>query len=306
MRWFSLLALSCLGLALVSEVAHALTVSPPVAEMVVARGETMTQLIRLYNETKHEVVVRAELAEVAFNDKVNAPIFSKPSGSDQALSTWIGDAPQSFRLASGMMVDVPITFMVPDETIPGSYATAILFSGLSEEAIDTGVGIMGKTAVMILVSVPGEVENMGELLDFHLIGDKKVWWSAPTGFRVRVKNNGNVFFVPTGVIEIKNMLGGVIETMVVNEDERRMLPKWVRTFESVRDQNGGGLQREWQPFALGKYTATLTITLGAQTFSRVISYWVFPWRTMGLGMLVIIAIITIRVVVRKSKYEKQK
>lgn len=289
---------------LVSETAHALTVSPPVAEVIVQRGEKAERAIRLYNETDREVVVVAELMDVDFDEGRDVPIFKNPSGSDQVLSSWIDRASTSFALAPGVAVDVPIAFTIPKEAIPGSYAAAILFSGLPSSTSESAVGIEGKIATILLVTVPGEVRYEGELVDFGLADGKTIRSSAPDGFRVRIKNSGDVFFVPTGTVEIKNMFGHLSEEVVLNVDDRRVLPGWTRTFISEREDGASEWLREWQPFAIGRYTATLQAGLGERTFSRDVSYWVWPWRTMGLAVLVVLG--GWWVTKRKNKYETKK
>lgn len=292
MRAFTFIVISLLGLVLVPEATRALTVSPPVVEMVVGRGESATRSIRLYNETRSEINVQAELAEVGFDDENGVPVFSPPISDDQSLTTWIDGAPPSFAFAAGMVVDVPVSFTVPEEARPGSYVTGVLFSSTPTESIEEGVGIVGKTAVIFLVDVPGEVKNSGQILDFSLTKEagQRLFNQTPSGFRAQIENTGNVFFVPSGSVVIKNIFGNFVREFIFNEDERRVLPGWKRTFEIKSGSSSHGLAAEWRPFALGRYSATLTVTVGQEIYSESLSYWVVPWRTLGIAGLIILGI----------------
>jgi hypothetical protein len=285
------LAVGLLGLGVFPTHVEALTVSPPLIEEVIERDASTSRNIRLYNETNESLQIRAEVKGVGFDDITRTPIFQDQTNDPLAAPYWIEAVPAPFIFAPGTAVDVPVNIQVPADANPGTSGAAMLFTATPVSDANNGIGIIGKTGVVILVTVPGAVRETGALLRFSLLGDnQKLLTQAPHGFAAQVKNTGTVLLQPVGDVVVRNLFGREVARFTINSEERRVLPGWVRTLTVENSGYASGVRGEWQPFAFGRYTATLDLPLGDEVIRTKIHYWVFPWRTLGLAALILVVL----------------
>lgn len=279
--------------------AEALTVSPPVIETEIAAGASWTRTIRIYNETEKDVRVHVERADTALTASETVS-FVPPVPGGEKLSSWL-EQPLGFSLAAGAWTDVPLAIRVPEHASPGSYGAALLFTPIPE-GLDGSVGIIGKIAVVVIATVPGTITIDGRLLGFGLAEkaslNDTIFDHVPRGYRFKVHNAGNALVVPQGLIVVRDWLGRHLFELAVNEDARRVLPDWQRTFET-KIENIRGLRGEWQPFALGRVTAKLELRLGDQVIRDELHFWIVPWRTLGLAAVGLLGIAVVPRIIRR-------
>lgn len=260
--------------------ASAFTISPTLVELTLAPGETGSHTVRVYNESEKSVHVTSDVMNMEFGNESGESSFVLPKTNDDGLASWITwVAP--FEVAPGESVDLPVNVSVPESAIPGTYAVALLFN--PNEQSDGEVGIIGKTGPVILVTVTGEVRNEGRLLEFNLLNEGDWLEHRPNQFNVSVENTGTVYFVPTGSITIQNMLGQSIERLIVNPDDRKVLPSWRRSFITENTQSD---------FSVGRYVATLDLQLGDEKISKSFVYWIVPWKLLGAVGVGLISLVT--------------
>ena len=105
---------------------------------------------------------------------------------------------------------------------------------------------------------------------------QKLYWFFPAYLKLNARNEGTVFANPQGVIEIRNILGLVVDEIPVKD--------WFVLRNASR-----AITYKWQPrFALGRYTATAKLTAYGEDLPPMrAAFWVFP------ALPVLIAIFTI-------------
>ncbi|MBI4133105.1 hypothetical protein HY478_00675 [Candidatus Uhrbacteria bacterium] len=282
--WF--LTLSICGVLSVPVGAIALTISPPLIELALEPGGEYSRTIRVYNEGTVSVRVHPEVLEVVGTES-GEPSFVTPVDFDStSVTEWIG-RPATFELGAGEWVEVPFTIKVPPEAAPGTVAAAVLFTSIPLEE-GGAVTVFGRTGPIVLVTVQGEIEAAGRIIEFVPVGPalgRGLYDAVPQSFLVRIENTGSIVLVPQGTITIANMFGAAVATMGVNNDGRRALPQWTRSFEETRagELPENGFLREWRAFGLGRYHATVTVQIGEAAHQENITFWVVPWRTMSLA-----------------------
>lgn len=266
-------------------IGRAFTISPTLVELTLVPGETGSHTVRVYNDSEKSVRVTSEVMNMEFGNEAGEPNFVTPQINDNGLASWITwVAP--FDLTSHQSVDLPVSVSVPEAAIPGTYAVALLFN--PTEKTEGEVSIVGKTGPVILLTVTGEIRNEGRLLGFGLVNEGDWLQHAPNQFNVTVENTGTVYFVPTGSISIQNTFGQLIERLIVNPDDRKVLPDWRRSFKTENTQSD---------FSIGRYTATLDLQLGDEKVSKSFVYWVVPWKALaviGVGLIGLVSISRVR------------
>lgn len=296
---FFTIALIALIFGLAPFSASAVTVSPPVMEFDARPGDTIVDVIKLYNETGETQTFVGTVQSFKALNETGAPNFSSVEEST-GLATWLKLDESSITLGPSERKDVLFSISVPADAEPGGHFTGVLWSaGGAVAAGGTGVGITMKTGTLVLVRVAGAVSETGRLASF--IADRQSYNYLPVNFAVRFENLGNVHLKPAGVIEIKNLFGRKVTSLSVNEELANVLPESIRKFDTIwqKTQTPRGAsewQKERENFAWGKYTATLILNYGenGEVATATLVFWVFPWRvTIFYSVLVLIIVLLI-------------
>ena len=297
--------LAALVLGLAPLATSALTISPPLMEFDARPGDTLVDVVKVYNETNEPLTLTASVQNFKALNETGTPEFL-PVTEKVGLASWIELSETTVTLAPQERKSVLFTIRVPSDAEPGGHFAGILWStgGPAPEG-QTAVGIVAQTGTLILVRVAGEINEAGRIVEFST--DKTSYPYLPVNFAVRFENTGNVHLKPTGKIEIRNMWGTKVAQLSVNENLANVLPKSIRRFEAtwqkeVVPTGASEWQKERQNFAWGKYTALVTLNYGidgavvrAQT-----TFWVFPWRvTLFYVVLIVIVILLLVALVKK-------
>lgn len=284
------------GLFIVPRNVEALTVSPPVIELEIDPGKNATKMIRLYNELDTTTSLFVELRGVdqtVRNETGVLTILPNTEMLEPPLS-WIELPYTTVMLKPRSSTDIPLKIGVPVATEPGGYyGTLVVSSRSSNERGE--VQIIGKTAIILLLTVTGDTIKKGAITELGTLSTKSWLSSQPNGFFVRIQNEGTVHLKPTGTIDIVGMLGSR-KSLIVNKEERSVLPGWTRRFDALwlNQESRNGFLGEWQHFGFGRYTAALAITMGEKDLTEQFVYWVIPWRTIILLVVFVIILIMLR------------
>lgn len=284
------------------------TVSPTFVELSAKPGTTVTQSVRLRNNTNAQVTLVPEIKIMGGDETGELTIKDTP---EEHLS-WLTVENEQITLPSNEWVTVPFTIQIPENAAFGYY-WALTFTAANASSTTTGTTLNASIAVPVLLTVDKEgAKTEGKLLDFKT--DSFYYEYPPVTFVTQFQNLGNVHIRPRGNIFIKDFLGRTVGTLTINEAQGGILPTLKRTFESkwndgfityepkmnngevVLDENGNP-EREMKihyqkllDLRIGKYTATALVLVSGQdrdyTYERTISFFVFPWKVV----LILIAI----------------
>jgi len=303
-------SLILIGLFCCANTAHALTVSPPILDVAMDPGQEKQGVIKLFNEGDSELFLdgfveifkpKGERGEV---ELVEAGIAS------QAIN-WVTLPINSLSLAPGEVKEVPVVVSIPATADVGGYYLALMWqTNTAPKSENTQVSISGKVGTLLILDAGGAVNESVNLLDFSLTENKNLFSSLPIDFLFRLQNTGNVHVKPAGRLVVKNMFGRVSDTVPINPEMRNVLPQSIRLFDMVwgsdlkqADSFWGGLTNEWQSFKIGKYTVYLDLEYGrtnTSITSSTISFWILPWRTLSIILIVALFII-LKIVAKRKK-----
>lgn len=269
--------------------AEAITLTPVRLEISGEPGQILTEEITIINEQVTAETFYSSLANFEAEGESGNPVFRTPT---EGIGTWI-TAPESVFMPSGVSKVVPITISIPSNAKPGGYFGAIFWGAVPEAGAPGEVAIGAKTGVLVLLSIKGDVEEGGGLLDFDTKDGKKLYNSLPINFTYRFRNDGADRVKPEGDIAIKNIFGATASLVPANKVEGNVLPTQVRRFETtwVGSRNSASTESsdvrgffnqakyEWQNFAIGPYTANMALAYGTknQIAEAKVTLWVLPW-----------------------------
>jgi len=265
--------------------AQAVTISPLNFELNNNPGDTVSNIVRIYNDLDVEIGVNMEVQDfVAAGEQGQVLVKGPEDKGTYSLANWVSLSPQTFKLAPRSSQMVEFTVKVPASGEPGGHYASILAS-VSSSATGGGVGINQKVGALLLLSVAGEVSENLNLVDFN--ADSNFTEYGPEKLTVRFENDGTVHLKPRGFVLVKNMLGS--EVTKLDLPQLNVLPQSTREVDiSLKDLGS----------QFGRYEATLAAIYGAtnEPMSAVTVYWVIPYKLLAVygAVLLILLILAYR------------
>lgn len=270
-------------------------ISPARDEMSIDPGKTIIRTILIRNVTSKESTARAVIDDFGpADDESGTPqllIGEKAIDNYQySIKPFVAQIPD-LTLGPGEEKEVEAVFTVPESTAPGSYFGVVRFVTLNEIGEFTGqagVGLNASVGTIFLVDVPGETYDLVSLEQSGVTKDGKfgrLFSSAPDTYVVRLKNEGNTFQAPFGTVKVKDWRGNVVQEFEFNGTDPRgnVLPSSIRRFDSELKDIG----------SVGRYKIESSISYGGggNIINASVTFWVLPWKQIGLGLILLIALV---------------
>ena len=255
--------------------ANTLKITPLRTDITVAPGKTGTVEVTVTNLTDQEIMVRPiqnDFIQGKAEDGTPSLILDAddfaPTHSLKRFMSPMSDV----TIPANQAKTVKVLITVPAGAQAGGYFGAVRFAPTTPES-GGQVNLSASVASLILLTVPGPVEESLKLTNFDLVQGGK----AATDFRTqndlklafRFENKGNIQLAPFGKISVSQG-DKVIYDYDFNKDEPRdmILPDGARKWE-VDVKNVG---------EFGHYTVNATFAYGSknQTIDIERSFWVIP------------------------------
>lgn len=275
---------------------QAATLSPALLDLSGDRGELVTSAFTVINTGEKDQTYYLGTLSFAAKDDSGEPVFLSENKKD-GMVTWIEFSSDRVIVPARSKAEVPFKIQIPSDVAPGTTQAAITVSGAPSEVVAAnGAVIEAKTAILVFLTINGTAEKKAALLDFKHVGNWIETELQPE-FQFRIQNQGNVYAIPAGVIDMKDLFGRTLKTIKVNEDYNRILPMTTRTFENMTNQTKGFLPKmnaQFSSFAIGPVTAVLNVNLGDgfAPIHATTTFWYVPYHLMGF-ILLLLAIIFI-------------
>lgn len=290
---------------------QALTVTPIRFELEGDPGQTVTRDVLIKNEEEARTYY-ISYANFEATGESGTPTFVEPR---DGIGTWITTDSSIYVPQEGETL-IPFSITIPENASPGGYFGTIFFGTTPPELEEGKVSVGSKIGVLVLLTVRGDAEEDGGIIEFDTKDSKNFFTSLPVSLFYRFQNTGADRIKPTGEITIRNVFGFVSERIPANQVEGNILPTQIRRFETtwmsgkknasteIQDVKGffEKARYEWQNFAIGFYTAKIELSFGLseQTSEEKVSFWILPWHFLIVFFIgVWIAFVTLRFLLRK-------
>lgn len=290
---------------LVGRSADALTIVPPSLEYAAKPGETINAKIKLFNEESETITVFASVANFTAKGERGEPDFqfeATPTGA----ASWVEPPAGAVTVKPNDRIELPVTIKVPNNAEPGGHYVSVFFGTDPSLKPENGgqVTVRSLLGTLVILRVEGTVRESATVAGFTA-GDGKTLTKLPATFTLRIRNSGNVHVRPQGEVVIKNLFGGETARLSLNETNGAALPDSVRAYDVIwkkieeKQKTGNFFQElgyQWRNFALGPYTATASVTYGAnkQNLVATTKINVIPWQLLLVsGLIVVIVVLVI-------------
>lgn len=294
-------ALASLSFLFFSGNVFAISVVSPVVEIEANPGESVTGILKLFNETSEVVFLQSSVESFTSDEVSGKPVFIPEEESGEYLR-WINLSQEELLIQPKQLVIVPFELDVPDDAVPGGYYSVVFWQATSDDS-DKQVSIGAKIGTLILLKVNGDINESGSVTDFRVTNNSPVY-EFPVNFSLTFQNQGNVHLSPRGKITLTNFLGQkhVIE---INPSHANVLPQSSRVFNLSWESSSASnwlddftnkTLSEIKTLAIGPYTADLDISFGTEkvdNYQASTNFIVVPVRSLSILLVLLMALIII-------------
>lgn len=225
------------------------------------------------------------------------PIYSDQKDTEgNELASWITYKETQLDVSAGETKDLHFSIHFPKSAQPGSHMAGIFISDKSSGDVKNGSAIGFEVGSILNFRVAGDIIEDTQIREFY--SSKTIYNIADVGFTVKVENRGNVLAKPRGLIDITNMFGKKVASILVNDSAAGVFPKTTREYKA-----------SWKPddIQMGRFEAVVALAIegvnGTQTISRVVQFWVLPMNILmpffgGLLFVIILVYVLLRMYIR--------
>jgi hypothetical protein len=264
-----------------------LEISPPLINKSVDPGAAATFDIRLRNVTTQTLATTGTVDDfVAQNETGQPKLLIGDSGqpSPYTFKSWVASIP-GMTLAPQEQKTVTVTLNVPKDASPGGHYGVIRFTAQPVSGSGSNVSLSASIGTLVLLNVSGKVVTKASIAELYAMQNGKkanFFEKGPLVIGVRIKNEGNVHFQPSGTVRVTNMLSRETAVLSVNPLGGNVLPQSVRKFEMLLNKKN----------LFGHYNAQATIQYSGQTINQTIGFWVIPYKLIAiiLGILILLVV----------------
>lgn len=276
------------------------SISPAIIEETLDPGveKEYTVSIENLNQTTETFYLFARDIEGVTGN--GTPIFARDGAerTEYELSTWVELTASELTLEPGEEQQVSFIMRVPNNASPGSHFGGVFISVDPPEIAYSGAAVGYQVANIISIRVSGDAVESASIRQFAT--DKFLYSKQEVDFSVRIENEGNVLVRPTGPLEVYNMLGEKVDTIVFNTNQAAVFPGVSRDYAFGWEGEGVGF---------GRYEAVLSAVYGdtgaKKTISSTVTFWVLPMNIIGpaagvLALLLLVTYIGVRIYIKRT------
>lgn len=275
-------------------------ISPAVIEKLGNPNEVITETVNVKNLSQSQQTYYIFTRDIIGVEGNGTPIFAS-DGQEKTgyeMSEWISLGTTEVTLEPDQETPVSVTITVPEFATPGSHFAGIFVSMDPPKLRSIGASVAYQVANIVSIRVAGDVVEKATIRQF---ATGNYFYGQPTiDFEARVENNGSTLIRPIGPLEIDNMFGKQVASLIFNESQGAIFPKATRNFSLTWNGDGPGF---------GRYEARLTLAYGERgkqsTISSTATFWILPANiilpALGvLAILLLVSYVSVRFYVRRK------
>lgn len=266
-----------------------LGVDPAIVEVILEAGKQEEKIIHVNNFSSLPLPVKALKQTFAAKEIANVP-EEKLSIFD--ASSWLELNPEDedFILQPQETKEIVVKFNPPENASPGGHYASLIFQPLIPQELvsNQSVFVYARVAVLVFMQVRGDIQQN---LEYSQINIEPIYNELPLKISASLQNKGNTHLRPEGKVVIFNEL----TRTVVNSVEiipSIILPEISKEYP-VNIENLDG----W-----GRYSVQFFMNYGDDhtlLTSDKFYFTVFPYKSLAVGMLVLIVLYLIFFRLRK-------
>ncbi len=268
--------------------------SPGKINVNIEPGDTYVETFRIGNYSGAARTLFLYVRDFTVINEEGSPTFFENEELDEkarkfALSQWIKVPFEQINLENREVREIDVVIEVPEDAEAGGHYGAFFVQTQAPEVSGTAVESVGRLASLMLVNVPGDVDE--EVVIAKAFTDKPVYWedNPKIEFITFLKNEGNVHGIPVGAFNITGGYGAKPRSVIYNTNQGAVLPGAPerRISETFRLDKKSGLVPP-----IGKFTVDLVARYGTSNLplETTIFFWLLPIKFIAISVLTVIVI----------------
>ncbi len=248
--------------------------------MQVSPGETLSRNVQVRNNSDKAITIRTDIQDFIVEDgETPIPIDPNEAVSNKwSLADWVVLTPQVQTIQPQEIGQVNVIITVPADALPGGHYAMVTHQPSSGSVANQGSSINQKVGTLLYLVVEGAINESAVINDFSF---QEFSEYGPVPYQFTAINQSDVHINPHIKLEVKNMMGQVVETIV--PESKNIFPGNLRQFSGTWD-------RVW---GFGLYTAEITMSYGStgQVATAATSFWIIPVKLiLAIAVLILVAI----------------
>lgn len=275
-------ALASLIVAGIADASNGVQISPVTYNFEINPGETKASTVTITNRENEALNYIMETEIFKQSDESGVPSFSRvePGEGVSSFIDWVvfEAGSETGTVEPKQVKVVNFTITVPENAEPGGHYGAIFARQVKKNAEGkTEVAVAARVGTLILISIPGDVDNSVKVLEFK---SPKFIWRGPVVFKLRVENTGSVHYDSKGTANIKNIIG---KSTTLEMGTHTILPGSVRAYEASWNNK--------YPFGYYKITPTATDGTGKNMTGAEVAVIAIPLLIVIPAVILIILLV---------------
>jgi len=254
--------------------------------LVVSPGDVISETIQVRNNSEKSITIRTSAQDFIVEDgETPIPVTDDAISNKWSLKQWLVIVPPNQVIKPNELGQVNVIINVPQDALPGGHYAMITHQPAAATA-DNASGVNQKVGTLLYVIVDGPINERASVQNLSF---KNFSEYGPVPYSFSVLNQSDVHINPNVKIEIKNMLGKVVDTIV--PESKNIFPENDRQF-------AGTWNKVW---GFGIYTAEVIVNYGTtgQVASSLTSFWIIPVKLIMAIVVVILVLIASFVSIRR-------
>lgn len=185
-------------------------------------GETRKDSVTLENKGSEPVTVKVYPAD---STTTTDGAFALESETDErnTIGAWVKVSQNEVTISPNEKKDIPFTISVPKNAQKGDYSGGIVFENTKPQNYQSknmNLEVVSRLGVRVYLTVPGPEQLSLAVRDFkYTVQDNNL------NFSFVAENTGEVRVKPTGMIQVKDVFGRVVESIPLDTYFDILLPK---------------------------------------------------------------------------------
>lgn len=262
--------------------AQASVLYPSVQDLQIGQGESKEIYIALQNDGNEKKSYSIDLIGVELGAEEGEYEFFE---LDETVRSWFALDVSSFELVSGEIREFVVAVAIPEQEVSQSQVVGVRV--VESAAQGSSINVQSGFVSLAFLTVGDGIEESVDWLSYE--SSKSLSFGEVDTYLI-VRNSGERFVQPNGLISLVSWTGKVVDQYIVNPQTKRIAEDQERTFQVF-------IQDDW---ALGPYELKLDVQPweSGEIYSDSAVVWFFSWKMSGL---IIIGLILLFVFWRYAK-----
>ncbi len=219
----------------------ALSVSPPLVDMVVAPGGDRSFQVTLTNDGDTAFRARAQVVDLVLDPQGN-PVLQPAGTSPWSLSRWVTLSDGNVAVGPGQQKTVRCRMRVPLGQTGGRYGAVLFAVQRPAEMAGSGMRLETRTGTVLMLTVAHTERRKAEVSDFQV---RRADDTGDVVFEVGLRNTGNAHLRATGEVLVRDAANRIAARLKLEGGKGTVLPDGVRRFAArlSRPRLGPGTYR---------------------------------------------------------------